>query len=83
MRVDRRCHRYEPVVTTDVEVVPVAPTQHEGNTSSAGMPELWEAWGRVMDTGAAHGTGEVIGAMRGVAEVDEAANDGAMRGRVV
>jgi hypothetical protein len=42
MRVDRRCHRPSPAVAIDVEAVPVAPAQPEGDASSAagraGMP---------------------------------------------
>jgi hypothetical protein len=35
--------RSSPAVTVEVEVVPVAPAQPEGDASSAGMPELREA----------------------------------------
>jgi hypothetical protein len=35
--------RPSPAVTVEVEVVPVAPAQPEGDASSVGMPELREA----------------------------------------
>jgi hypothetical protein len=77
-------------MTDEVEAVSVAPTQSEGDVSSAGTPEprgatevVGAAWGMADVVDATLGTTKVVGATRCAAEVSEAANEGATRGQAV
>jgi hypothetical protein len=80
--------RHSTAVTADVEVIPVAPAQPEGDASSVAG-----GTGRVLGSEATHGMGGVVGAAwgtikimgtaRGAAEVDEAGNEGVVKGRAV
>jgi hypothetical protein len=85
-----------PTATADVEVVPVAPAQFEGDSISAGRagtPEAWVVWPESLTLGlcvvrvesrALHGgAAEVMGAARGVAKVGEPGDEGAEQGLAV
>jgi hypothetical protein len=50
-----------PTVTTEVETVPVALAQPEGDVSSARTPEPREAWVESWTLRRVHGVGGVVG----------------------